>query len=906
MPESRPSSERHRRVKDLFLEALQREPEERETWLARECGDEEDLAAEVRELLGHHETEPVGIARRDDLDEDPGLEDTGHTVPLPNLGRTIGGRYRLVERIGEGGMAEVFKARDLDLDQTVALKLIRTGPFFDAEELARNEVRLARRVTHPNVCRVFDVGRDGGDLFVTMELVDGEDLGALLRKVGRLPEDRVLAMARQLCAGLAAAHAEGILHRDLKPSNILIDATGRLKITDFGIAIPSEGRPVTQAGTPAWMAPELLRGHGASERSDLYALALVLYRMAMGRRPPRSESGEWSTDAATRPTGVDRRLEEALITALSPDPAERPRSVLAFAATLPGMDPLGLASEAGLTPPADVVAAASDGRRDGTTSAVVVRTGLGLGLLVGVALLGASWSPLGDAVSVRPPAYLAERTGDLLRELGYPEPVDRAWGFFDDLSPDFRGTPVLFWYRESPSPLVSWDADNMIDGGARVDPVDPPLVERGMSLVLTDGEGRIVELEALAPDEPDLMGSDPEGEERDARILRAVGVSPSAVSAVEPVWVPRVWGDRHNAWEAPDPRREDRTARVEAVTAGSRVVWIRVEPAEEAEPSEPPEIRWDLSLGLDQTLLILPLLLCLPVARRHFRRGRSDGIGAARLVGLVLGIRMVEWALGTTHVLSLRAETLTLLVGFSVAAVEAATVGVVYLALEPWVRRDLPRTLVGWRRALAGRVRDPVVGRAVLAGVVAGPVLAFLVLVEERIAALRFGFSWIPIGGLLDDAVRVRDVVAGLLRETIGGVYLGILLLLLLVALRRGLRRGPWAHLVFVGLVTAWISLEGQDLWASWLLLGLGTSVLALGLLTRFGLLSTVTAFWVREVLLVVPLTLDTAAWFFVPAWASVGTVAAIAVLAGAAAAPGRSAAVAGTGSERGSDGRRG
>src|SRR5438552_9278553 len=203
-------------------------------------------------------------------------------------GRLLAGRYRIIALLGVGGMGEVYRADDLTLGQSVALKFLPDDAAHDEAllERFRNEVRIARRVSHPNVCRVYDVGEVDGQTFFTMEYVDGEDLASLLRRIGRLPNDKAVEIARQLCAGLAAAHTKGVLHRDLKPANIMLDGRGRAKITDFGLAVGVEddkgGAEVS--GTPAYMAPEQLAGRGASVQSDIYALGLVLYEVFTGRK----------------------------------------------------------------------------------------------------------------------------------------------------------------------------------------------------------------------------------------------------------------------------------------------------------------------------------------------------------------------------------------------------------------------------------------------------------------------------------------------------------------------------------------------------------------------------------------------------------------------------------------------
>ena len=161
-------------------------------------------------------------------------------------GTVIAERYRVIGLIGRGGMGEVYRADDLKLGQPVALKFLPRDLANDRGRLDRffTEVRMARQVSHPNVCRVYDIAEVDGQHFLSMEYVDGEDLASLLKRIGRLPPDKALDVARQLCAGLAAAHDRGVLHRDLKPANVMLDGRGRARITDFGLAAR---RPATSA-----------------------------------------------------------------------------------------------------------------------------------------------------------------------------------------------------------------------------------------------------------------------------------------------------------------------------------------------------------------------------------------------------------------------------------------------------------------------------------------------------------------------------------------------------------------------------------------------------------------------------------------------------------------------------------
>jgi TolB-like protein len=203
----------------------------------------------------------------------------------------LAGRYEILGLLGQGGMGSVYKARDLELEEMVALKLLRPDvPLTEYSlERFRREVKLARRVTHKNVARMFDIGEHDGTKFLTMELVEGESLSALLAKEGKLAPGRVTHIASALCDGLVAAHAAGVIHRDLKPDNVLIDPAGRIVITDFGIA--RAGAAESQAtigaiGTPAYMSPEQVQGLSEIDgRADIYALGVMLFEMLTGRMP---------------------------------------------------------------------------------------------------------------------------------------------------------------------------------------------------------------------------------------------------------------------------------------------------------------------------------------------------------------------------------------------------------------------------------------------------------------------------------------------------------------------------------------------------------------------------------------------------------------------------------------------
>src|SRR5512137_503381 len=288
-------------------------------------------------------------------------------------GTILADRYRIVALAGRGGMGEVYRADDLKLGQPVALKFLPAALERDpaARDRLLAEVRSARTVSHPNVCRVYDVGDVGGRVFLTMEYIDGEDLASLLRRIGRLPAPKALEIARQLCAGLSAAHDKGVLHRDLKPANVMIDGRGQARITDFGLAVNAQAgeSPSDFAGTLQYMAPERFRGTPATVQSDLYGLGLILYETYTGKQPFKASSvQEWErahTDSTpSSPSALASEIEpavdRAILRCLEKEPAKRPASAAQVAAALPGGDPLAAAIAAGETPSPALVAASGE------------------------------------------------------------------------------------------------------------------------------------------------------------------------------------------------------------------------------------------------------------------------------------------------------------------------------------------------------------------------------------------------------------------------------------------------------------------------------------------------------------------------------------------------------------------
>jgi eukaryotic-like serine/threonine-protein kinase len=312
----------HERAGEVFLAALSRPVAERDAFLVDACRGDEALLREVASLLLFHEGES-----EPEIDPFAGRKDYA-------AGEVFAGRYRMIARVGRGGMGDVWRADDLTLGTPVALKLMNAASASDRTRILQ-EARLARQITHPAVCRVFDVGESEGAVFLSMELVEGEDLAALLKRAGRLTSERVMDVGQQLCAGLAAAHAEGVLHRDLKPANVLMDSNGRVRITDFGIAVTTRDvAPSGLIGTLGYMAPEQLENGPVTERTDIYALGVILYELVTGQPHHAVDAGAAPSLLTRLAPGINPRLERAIGKAIAPAPHDRPASALEMAADL--------------------------------------------------------------------------------------------------------------------------------------------------------------------------------------------------------------------------------------------------------------------------------------------------------------------------------------------------------------------------------------------------------------------------------------------------------------------------------------------------------------------------------------------------------------------------------------------
>ncbi len=803
----------------------------------------------------------------------PSQVDEGRFLP----GTMIAGRYRIAGLLGRGGMGEVYRATDLTLGQAVALKFLPETLGRDERAVARfyNEVRMARQVTHPNVCRVYDIGAAEGLHYISMEFVDGEDLASLLRRIGRLPVDKALETARRLCAGLAAAHDKGVLHRDLKPANVMIDGRGQVIIMDFGLAgLTEQLQGDARSGTPAYMSPEQLAGTEVTAKSDIYALGLLLYELFTGKRAYEAASlmelmqqQERGAPAAitTVAKDLDPAAERVILRCLEHDPRRRPASALAVAAALPGGDPLAAALIAGETPSPELIAAA------GETEGLAPRVALAwlAASLAGIVLIGVMAVPYSITEKVPmdvPPEALARDAQRLLQGFGYAaKPKDTAWGLqYDNGYRDYlkqhrdlaaarwrnpaAGEPpiIQFWYRESPWPMTA-------NGGMNtaIDYSDPPLDVCGMARLLTDSQGKLRELEVVPPQ---MEAPAAPGPPFDWSVLfRAAGLDQNQFQPAQPEWTPLANWDARAAWTGTDALA-GALLRVEAAAWRGRPVFFRV-----IGPWSHPERMTDNTSGSRIPVLLvvhLALFGAAVLAWRNLRSGRSDRHGARSMATIYFCSLAGGSALAAHHVATM-AEVSVFWRVMANGGVNAAILWVFYIALEPWVRRRWPQILISWTRFTVKGVRDSLVGRGLLFGAAFACLWAGLDLVRLRL----HGPAGEPVMALLYPFVSGRLAAAAALWSVSGSLWDPMIALFLLFVLRVVLRKEWVAAIVFALLIgsldSSGTAYPAADLTINILQAGLGVFVLL-----RYGVLVLIVINVVNDFLMGIPRTLDFSLWY--------------------------------------------
>jgi len=817
-------------------------------------------------------------------------------------GRLVAGRYRIIALLGKGGMGEVYRADDLTLGQPVALKFLPDAAAHDEAllERFRNEVRIARRVSHPNVCRVYDVGEVDGQTFFTMEYVDGEDLASLLRRIGRLPQDKAIEISRQLCAGLGAAHGKGVLHRDLKPANIMLDGRGQVVITDFGLAgVADDIRgPEVRSGTPAYMAPEQLAGREVSTRSDIYALGLVLYEIFTGKRAFAEKIAAHDQRTVSRPSSVvkdlDPVIEKVILRCLETEAAARPSTALAVAAALPGGDPLAAALAAGETPSPELVAASGETEGLRPKVAVVVLAGVLLGLALSVydSIRNNAYDKMGVELT---PEILTQKAREVVSRLGYPgRPADNAYGLF--LDGDFQdavekndkphpnwaevltATPSLlqYWYRQSPDNLVADGfRDNLLTPGI-VTATDPPPLLSGMINLHLDPQGRLTYFEAIPAEKLEANRQTPGAAPFDWNLLfSAAGLEASKFQPTTSTWNSLAASDARMAWTGLWPG-STRPLRVEAASFQGKPVFFRLigdwTKPQRMIDSEKKSLGEKAGRIIEIVLLVGGLIGSALLARRNYLRGRGDRQGALRLAIVFF---LLEMALFLCYAhFTVNDDTILLsILALSTGLFISGAIWMLYMAIEPWVRRQWPRTIISWSRLLAGGWRDPVVGRDILLGVALG-VVWILVFQVRYMFMMHLGAS--PGLGSTEALMGGRVALGGWLRQWPQSIQSTLLFFFLLLGLKALLRKEWLAALVFVAIFAVPPGLRSSYMPVEFPAQILVYSIAVL-IVIRFGLVPLAVAIFTIDMLANVPFSADFSSWYMTTSVLALLSVVAIA-----------------------------
>ena len=804
-------------------------------------------------------------------------------------------------------MGEVYRADDLKLGQPVALKFLPDSVLADGASLARfhREVRVARQVSHKNVCRVYDIGETDGHHFLSMEFIKGEELSSLLRRIGRLPSDKAIQVARQICAGLAAAHESGVLHRDLKPSNVMIDGDGNARITDFGLAGLAEDfrDEERSAGTPAYMAPEQLAGKNVTMRSDIYSLGLVLYELFTGKRAYEAATlGELvklrlSDTTPTSPSeivkDIDPVVERVIDRCMQKDPALRPASALQVAAALPGGDPIAAALAAGETPSPEMVAAAPKEGALRPAVAVALLSAIVVGLAF-VVLLADKYVLYGYVPLEKSGDILRERAQEIIRKSGNTAPAtDFIYDFRQSIEPldymaktsdgpsrwqelhDGQPAPIVFMYRQSPNYLGGFDYFRDIW-------TNPPPIMAGMAGVKLDTRGRLLSFYSVPP-QVDLVATQtqtqttndqtPETQSQVANnetsgsifspLFLEAGLNMADFKPTSSQWAPLYMSDTRAAWNGVYPEQPNIPIRIEAASyRGTPVYFEIVNPWSKPDRQTPFQLPWQRKalFGLLITIFIMVLTGSVLLAIRNLKLGRGDHKGALRLAIFVFAFTLITRLFASHHVPTLE-EFGTFLNGLQDAVFAGGFSWIVYLALEPFIRRRWPHRIISWTRFLAGNFRDPLVGRDLLIGAVFG----------ISVAVWQFSFYYVrqyfgdpsvrPASEPSNVHLGMGYFVEGLSNQVTTPILNSFQLLFLVLLLSMLLRR-DWLSFVFGWAVfTMGLALLWGGALPEWMNAAV-TAGLLVFVLFRYGLLAHISAIFFLHMYINFPVTTQFTAWY--------------------------------------------
>lgn len=869
----------------------------------------------VRRAPGGNNTMPEPEDNRDEWIPEETTPMTPSTTPsgassssqhgrfLP--GTRFGKRYRIVGLLGRGGMGEVYRADDLELNQEVALKFLPAGLGRNeaALTLLRNEVRVARQVRHPNVCAVYDIGEVDGQYFVSMEYVDGEDLASLLRRIGRVPREKGTDIVEQLAAGLAAAHDKGVLHRDLKPANIMIDGKGRVRIMDFGLAGFTEELHGTRepAGTLSYMAPEHLEGQGVSMRSDVFSLGLLMYELLTGRRAFEGKTIDKLRDSyrndqvqppSTHVSDLDPAVDRTVMWCLEKDASRRPGSARSVAAALPSGDPLAAAIAAGETPSPEMLAAAG-GRGGGRPSIAALGFLVVIAGFIAVALLNNKVTLFRLAAPDKPPVVLADKAREILVEFGgTDDPVDRAYGMQYERGlmaeadrgdsavgrwarmKDQRPTPYMFWYRQAPRELI---AEDRLSG--TVSSSDPSPLEEHTGRIFLDASGRLdgFRLVPAALERDADMDSAAAAPADWGLFFEHAGLDISSFDEVMPIWRPSYSVDERMAWDGVYPEEPYRALRIEAGSYRGRPVYFQVFDLntygwltgieEESTSIANAMSRFFRQLKLFIQIGIVIALFSIPgyLTFRNISLGRAD-VDSALLFGATGAIlQLLSWTLSISHSVNPGVEVNIMISG----VIQSVSIGVLlalgYIAAEPHLRRYWPDVLISWTRLSRGRLGDPLVARDILAGAVVGT--CAIVLYKVALMAP----TWFGAPMYRPETISIKTLLGG--RLALGEFFtlnfllipwlLAVIILFFLLIRNRKAFAITGAFLLFaISVNDADFGRLNDPAQAAIFVADLIAVIASIVGFVRFGLLAVIVGWFFYIRLSTFPVTLDSSAWY--------------------------------------------
>ena len=825
------------------------------------------------------------------------------------VGETIS-HYKVLEKIGQGGMGEVFLAQDTSLDRKVALKFLTEDLQQDPTARKRflREAKSAAALDHPFICKIYQVGEAQEQPFIAMEYLQGITLQEKLAG-GPLPVREAVETASEVAEALEAAHKQSIVHRDLKPSNIMLTLERHVKVMDFGLAkrvgpIDEPEQEITTAltregmaiGTVPYMSPEQVRGQAIDTRSDIFSFGVVLFQMLTGVHPFRKATSLDTASAILRDdppllskyvTELPEALQHVVNKTLAKNAQERcqsAREVLVDLKLLAGAVPLSAGTDELPTPdtrgePGFAALAAEGEASRGFSPAVAWMCLVGTVVALAATLWIAGQSGLSQIVPLpKSPELLIADARAILEDLGYSTPQrDSTHGFIRDpryidhlMSQErsrtwwellARGEPnvIRFWYRESPRYLVPHRTTEFFPAEH-----DPPLSVPGMVSLQLDTFGRLRRLEAVPVN---LEGASEESMAADwGSLFAAAQLDLEDFTPDRPESSPSSPAYRQAAWQGTYPDAPEIPIRIEAAFFGGRPVAFEIlEPWDEAggqgggfvQSADVVPDAWACFAHVAlQLILILTLVL---LAQRNFRANRGDRKLAFRLACYFFALVMLYWVLAANHVPE--GSQVEILFGALYRAFSAFGIAwLFYIGLEPYARRLWPQTLISWVCLLEGRFREPRVGRDVLAGCTYGIGCALMFQIFGMAAGWLGGVPPRP-----DLPVHPAELIAlSGVKESIGEllsiqVNISTLILYLVGALvlLKLICRRTWLAVVVHAVLYVFVYASGFGL------VGIVLSISFWYLVFfRFGWVSVLVGTFIQDLLHGYPLTTDLSAWY--------------------------------------------